>query len=334
MLARNCLDGLPVSAQARLRKGTQPKWFPPMLATLTHQPFSRDGWPFEPKLDGERCLVFRQGDDIRLFSRNHKPLNLKYPELTQAFRNQNTACFIIDGEIVTFERGVASFAKLQPRMQVDRPSTELRCRVPVWFYAFDLLYFAMYDARQVPLRYRRALLRKALNFNDPLRLTECRETEGEAYYRKACSKRWEGVVAKNGDSVYVSQRSRNWLKLKCVNEQEFVIGGYTEPKGRRLGLGALLVGYYDTGKLIYAGKVGTGYNSAALLHLSEQLSTLETSACPFVGDGMPHHGVHWVKPKLIAEIGFTEWTQGGKLRHPRFLGLRTDKKPHEVVREK
>jgi DNA ligase D-like protein (predicted ligase) len=305
-----------------------------MLATLTHQPFSRDGWLFEPKLDGERCLVFRNGNDIRLFSRNRKSLNLKYPELTEAFRDQKTAYFIVDGEIVTFERGITSFAKLQPRMQVERPPAELRRKIPVWFYAFDLLYFASYDTRQVPLRYRKELLRKALDFSNPLHFTEYRETEGEGYYRKACSKRWEGVIAKNGDSVYVSQRSRNWLKLKCVYEQEFVIGGYTEPKGHRVGLGALLVGYYDAGKLIYAGKVGTGYSTTTLQHLSEHLSTLETRACPFVGDGMPHRSVHWVKPKLVAEIGFTEWTPGGKLRHPRFLGLRTDKRPHEIVREK
>jgi DNA ligase D-like protein (predicted ligase) len=305
-----------------------------MLATLTHQSFSRDGWLFEPKLDGERCLVFRNGNDVRLFSRNRKSLNLKYPELTEAFRNQKTAYFIVDGEIVTFERGVTNFAKLQPRMQVERPPAELRRKIPVWFYAFDLLYFASYDTRQVPLRYRKELLRKALDFSNPLHFTEYRETEGEGYYRKACRKRWEGVIAKNGDSVYVSQRSRNWLKLKCVYEQEFVIGGYTEPNGHRVGLGALLVGYYDAGKLIYAGKVGTGYSTTTLQHLSEYLSTLETRACPFVGYGMPHRSVHWVKPKLVAEIGFTEWTPGGKLRHPRFLGLRTDKRPHEVVREK
>jgi DNA ligase D-like protein (predicted ligase) len=305
-----------------------------MLATLTHQPFSSKAWLFEPKLDGERCLVFRHGDDIRLFSRNHKPLNLKYPELTKAFRDQKTAFFIVDGEIVTFERGVTSFAKLQPRMQVERPSAELVRNVPVWFYAFDLLYFASYDIRQVPLGYRKELLRKALDFTDPLRLTEYRQTDGEAYYRKACSKRWEGVIAKNAGSVYVSQRSRHWLKFKCVNEQEFVIGGYTDAKGHRVGFGALLVGYYNTTKLIYAGKAGTGYDDTTLQHLGEQLSTLEISDCPFVGEGIPHHGVHWVKPKLVAEIGFTEWTPGGKLRHPRFLGLRTDKKPYEVVREK
>ena len=129
-------------------------------------------------------------------------------------------------------------------------------------------------------------------------------------------------------------RSRAWLKFKCVNEQEFVIGGYTEPEGQRIGFGALLVGYYDAGKLVYAGKVGTGYDTATLRRLSKQLSALELNACPFAENGIPARGVHWVRPKLVAQIGFTEWTPGGKLRHPRFLGLRTDKKPEEVVRER
>jgi DNA ligase D-like protein (predicted ligase) len=305
-----------------------------MLATLVHQAFSREGWLFEPKLDGERCLVFRHGKHLNLFSRNHLLLNLKYPELVEAFQIQKEASFIVDGEIVTFERGVTSFAKLQQRMQVQRPSAELRRKIPVWFYAFDLMYLASYDTRRVPLRYRNELLAKALDFKDPLRFTEHLNTDGETYYREACKKRWEGVMAKDGDSAYVSKRSRDWLKFKCVNQQEFVIGGYTEPHGERIGFGALLVGYYDRGKLVYAGKVGTGYDRATLMRLSKQLQALETNVCPFAGNGLLGRGVHWVKPKLVAEIGFTEWTPEGKLRHPRFLGLRTDKDPNEVVREK
>jgi DNA ligase D-like protein (predicted ligase) len=305
-----------------------------MLATLAHKPFSREGWLFEPKLDGERCLVFRHDDRVELFSRNHKSLNLKYPELVKAVQVQKKAAFIVDGEIVTFDHGVSSFARLQQRMQVERPSAELRRKIPVWFYAFDLLYLASYDTRQVPLRYRKELLRWTLDFKDPLCFTEHRETDGEAYYREACRRRWEGVIAKDAASVYVSMRSRAWLKFKCVNEQEFVIGGYTEPEGQRIGFGALLVGYYDAGKLVYAGKVGTGYDTATLRRLSKQLSALELNACPFAENGIPARGVHWVRPKLVVQIGFTEWTAGGKLRHPRFLGLRTDKKPEEAVRER
>jgi bifunctional non-homologous end joining protein LigD len=325
---------LPADVRAKLRKSAQPDWVPPMLATLTEERFSRKGWLFEPKLDGERCLAFRHGGEPRLFSRNQKLLNEKYLELVGSLKIQDTASFIVDGEIVTFEDGVSSFAKLQERMQTQHPSAELIRRVPVWFYLFDLLYLDGYDTRQVPLRYRRELLESALEFHDPLRLIEQRKTEGEAYYREACRRGWEGIIAKNGESVYVSRRSREWLKFKCVNEQEFVIGGYTDPKGGRIGFGALLVGYYDDGKLIYAGKVGTGFDDATLRRLGAQLAALETDASPFPVDGLPRHGVHWVRPKLVAQIGFTEWTTGGKLRHPRFLGLRTDKNAREVVREK
>ena len=334
MPGRTFFDDMPADARARLRKRTQPSWFPPMLATLVHQAFSREGWLFEQKLDGERCLVFRNGEQLNLFSRNHQLLNLRYPELVEAFQVQKEESFIVDGEIVAFKGGLTSFAKLQQRMQVQQPSAQLRRRVPVWFYAFDLMYLARYDTREVPLRYRKELLAKALDFKDPLCFTEHRNKDGETYYREACKKRWEGVMAKNGDGAYVSKRSRDWLKFKCVNQQEFVIGGYTEPHGERVGFGALLVGYYDAGKLVYAGKVGTGYDRATLLRLSKQLQALETNVSSFMGNGLPRRGVHWVKPKLVAEIGFTEWTPEGKLRHPRFLGLRTDKDPNEVVREK
>jgi bifunctional non-homologous end joining protein LigD len=252
------IAGLPTGVQARLRKRAQPDWFAPMLATLTEERFSREGWLFEPKLDGERCLVWRHGDDVDLYSRNQKLLNDKYPELVRAFQVQRTRSFIVDGEIVTFEHGVTSFAKLQQRMQVQHPSTELRRKVPVYFYAFDLLYTDGYDLRHLALRSRKELLNTALDFRAPLRSTEHREMEGDAYFEESCKQGWEGIIAKNSESGYVSGRSRDWLKFKCADEQEFVIGGYTDPKGERIGFGALLVGYYDTGKLTYAGKVGTG----------------------------------------------------------------------------
>jgi DNA ligase D-like protein (predicted ligase) len=304
-----------------------------MLATLTNERFSRKGWLFEPKLDGERCLVFRQRSELRLYSRNRKRLNEKYPEITAAFLRQDIDSFIGDGEIVTFKDGVTSFSKLQQRMQIEHPSADLLRRVPVWIYLFDLLYLNQYDTRRVPLRFRKNLLRKTFDFRDALRFTQHRQTEGEAYYREACRNRWEGVIAKNGDSEYVSRRTRDWLKFKCVNEQEFVIGGYTEPQGNRIGFGALLVGFFRRGKLMYAGKVGTGFDNATLLQLGRKLAQLETTTSPFTGDGLPRRGVHWVKPKLVAQVSFSEWTPREKLRHPRFLGLRDDKKPAEVVRE-
>ncbi len=305
-----------------------------MLATLAEEPFSRAGWLFEPKLDGIRCLVVRDGRRVDLYSRNRKSLNPKYPELIEALVNQKVDSFIVDGEIAALEHGISSFAKLQQRMQIRQPSAELRKRVPVTFFAFDLLFLGTYDLRQVPLRYRKQVLEAALDFKEPLSFTQHRETEGEAFYREACQHHWEGLIAKDGNSAYVSERSHRWLKFKCLNQQEFVIAGFTDPRGRRVGFGALLVAYYERGTLKYAGKVGTGYDTATLRRLGKQLAGLETSSKPFEDDGSPRSAIHWVKPKLVAQIGFTEWTGDGKLRHPRFLGLRDDKTAEEVTREK
>jgi bifunctional non-homologous end joining protein LigD len=333
MADRDALDGLSARARALLRKRAQPKWVAPMLATLTDERFSREGWLFEPKWDGERCLAFRRGRELNLFSRNRIRLNEKYPELTAAFYRQQTDSFIADGEIVTFKDGITSFAKLQQRMQVEHPSADLLRRVPVWLYLFDLLYLGHYDTRRVPLRDRKQVLRIAFDFEGSLRFTEHRETEGESYYRHACRNGWEGVIAKNGDSVYVSKRTRDWLKFKCSHEQEFVIGGYTEPQRSRIGFGALLLGYYRGRKLMYAGKVGTGFDNDTLRRLSRKLAKLETPISPFEDNGLPRRGVHWVRPKLVAQVAFTEWTREDKLRHPRFLGLREDKRPQDVVQE-
>ncbi len=310
----------------------QPEWIPPMLAVLTAERFSQPGWLFEPKLDGERALAWKRGRDVRLWSRNRKLLNEEYPELVAAFEAQRAGAFIADGEIVALDGPVTSFSMLQQRMQVRHPSPALRKRVPVWFYAFDLLYLEGRDLRVLPLTRRKQLLKDGLDFRDPLRYTDHVETEGEAVYEEACRQGWEGIIAKHGASRYVSKRSHDWLKFKCVREQEFVIGGYTDPRGARTGFGALLVGYYESGRLRYAGKVGTGYDTRTLERLAKQLGKLKTSSSPFNGDALPRDA-HWVAPKLVAQIGFTEWTGDGKLRHPRFLGLRDDKEPREVTRE-
>ena len=333
MVDRNPLELLPSKAKARLVKRTQPKWVAPMLATLTDERFSREGWLFEPKWDGERCLVFRRDGNLSLFSRNRIRLDEKYPEIVAALRRQRIDSFIADGEIVTFKDGITSFATLQERMKVARPSEILLRSVPVWLYLFDLLYLDHYDIRQVPLQYRKEILGDTFEFRDSLRFTEHQEQDGEAYFRGACWSGWEGVVAKNGDSAYISRRTRDWLKFKCRHEQEFVIGGYTDPRGSRIGFGALLLGFYRGRTLIYAGKVGTGFNDDLLQHLGKKLAQLQIPNPPFADDTLPRRGVHWVKPRLVAQIGFTEWTVDGKLRHPRFLGLRDDKRPEEIVRE-
>jgi DNA ligase D-like protein (predicted ligase) len=304
-----------------------------MLATLVEKPFSHKGWIFEPKLDGERCLVYGGNNRVEMYSRNHRLLNSKYPELVEALMAQDLPLYIIDGEIVTFEEGITSFAKLQQRMQVTTPSPELRKKIPVRFYAFDLLYLDDTDLRQIPLRYRKELLQNTITFRKPLHLLEQRETEGEAFYQEACHNNWEGIIAKDAEGIYVSDRSRLWLKFKCVNQQEFVIGGYTDPEGKRIGFGALLVGYHEGGKLRYAGKVGTGYSDDTLRRVGAQLEKLRAESSPFGEKGLPRRA-HWVKPTLVAEVGFSEWTGDGKLRHPRFLGLRDDKPPAQVRREK
>src|SRR5882724_4492846 len=212
MADRNLFDRLPAEAKGRLRKASQPRWIAPMLATLTNERFSRRGWLFEPKWDGERCLAFRRGQNLNLFSRNQIRLNAKYPEVVGAIFQQETTSFIADGEIVAFDGAITSFSKLQARMQVEHPSADLIRKVPVLFYLFDLLYLDRYDIRQVPLRYRKGVLRSAFDFQDPLRFTEHRKTEGEHYYRGACQKGWEGIIAKSADSEYVPRRTRDWLK--------------------------------------------------------------------------------------------------------------------------
>jgi bifunctional non-homologous end joining protein LigD len=242
--------------------------------------------------------------------------------------------FVVDGEVVAFEGVQTSFARLQHRMQLRDPERARRSGVRVFYYLFDLLHLDGRDVTGLPLRERKALLRRALGFADPLRYLAHRNAAGERFYRDACRRGWEGLIAKRADSPYRHERSRDWLKFKCVNEQEFVIGGYTDPGGKRVGFGALLVGHYDArGRLRYAGKVGTGYSDAVLRDLGGRLARLEQEEPPFAGDQLPR-AVHWVRPELVAQIGFTEVTGDGKLRHPRFLGLRRDKPPREIALER
>jgi bifunctional non-homologous end joining protein LigD len=259
-----------------------------------------------------------------LFSRNHLRLNSEFPEVAASLLQQKTSNFIVDGEIVAFEHGVSKFALLQKRKQM---------RVPISYFIFDALYIDGHDLTHLELRYRKLLLQRVFSFRDPLRFTEHREAQGEMYFREACSKGWEGIIAKRASSIYVHKRSMDWLKIKCENEQEFVIVGYTEPAGQRVGLGALLVGFYEDHKLRYAGKVGTGFDTQTLRDLEKKLSSIERSTPACSTDSLRGKGIHWVKPKFVAQIAFTEWTGAGKLRHPRYLGLRMDKEPSEVVRE-
>ncbi len=312
----------------------QPGWLDPELATLTRERFSDPAWIYERKLDGERCLAFRAGPQTRLMTRNQKEDTSTYPEITEALAAQQADSFIVDGEIVAFSGGQTTFSRLQQRLGVRHPGAALLAEVPVYFYIFDVLWAGDRDVRPRPLQERKRLLRDLLTFDDPLRYTVHRDTEGEAYYREACAKGWEGVIAKRADAPYRAGRSRDWLKFKCENSQEFVIGGFTDPRGSRTGFGALLLGYYDSGgKLVYAGKVGTGFNQRTLDSLHAALTALERDRPAFDRGDLPRSGVHWVEPRLVGQVGFSEWTNDGQLRHPRFQGLRDDKDPAEVVRE-
>src|SRR6267142_4696596 len=330
----NPIARLPAEVRKLARKRAMPPWFSPMLATLVDKPFSAEGWIHEPKLDGERCLVFCRDNNPHLFSRNRKLLNHIYPELLGPLTVQESSSYIVDGEIVAFKGEVTSFSQLQRRMQVRDPEEARRRGIDVFYYLFDLLYLNGYDLRDVPLFHRKQLLENTFDFRDPVRFTEHREKEGEAYYRQACRKGLEGVIAKRANSAYVSRRSRDWLKFKCWAEQEFVIAGFTDPKGSRVGFGALLLGYYEGDRLVCAGKVGTGFDREMLASLGRKLASLEIKNSPLEGIVKAGKSVHWVRPKLVAQVAFTEWTHDGKLRHPRFLGIRTDKDPRDVVRER
>jgi DNA ligase D-like protein (predicted ligase) len=312
----------------------QPEWFEPELATLTRDRFSDPAWFYERKLDGERCLTFRDGDELRLMTRNRKIVSSTYPELVEAFMAQKADDFVLDGEVVAFSDGQTRFAQLQQRMQVARPSAELLRTVPVQYYLFDVLWADGTDLRRQPLRERNQRLHQLLDFADPLRYTEHRVGDGVEFYSEACRLGWEGLIAKRADAPYVAGRTKDWLKFKCENNQEFVIGGYTDPRGSRIGFGALLLGVYDSdGQLVYAGKVGTGFNEQTLHRLHDELSKLEQDRSPFDRGSPRQAGVHWVKPRLVGQVGFSEWTTAGELRHPRFQGLRRDKSPADVIRE-
>jgi len=312
----------------------QPAWLEPELATLTQDRFSDPAWMYERKLDGERCLAYRDGAGVRLLTRNQKQVSTTYPEIAAALAAQDCADFIIDGEVVAFDGAATSFSRLQQRLGIRNPDDRLRRAVPVYYYVFDVLWTDGRDIRPQPLRDRKRILRALLTWQDPLRFSVHRTRDGEAYYARACARGWEGLVVKRGDSPYRAGRSRDWLKFKCQNAQEFVIGGYTDPQGTRSGLGALLIGYYDPGgQLAYAGKVGTGFDEATLASLSTSLAALERRSPPFSRGNLPRSGVHWTEPDLVCQVAFSEWTTAGQLRHPRYQGLRRDKDPASVVRE-
>jgi bifunctional non-homologous end joining protein LigD len=305
-----------------------------MLATLTDRRDFGDDWLLERKFDGERCVARKAGGEVRLESRTAKDLTGTYPEVRAAVASRRDRGLLLDGEVVAFEGAQTSFSRLQQRLGVTNPSAELVAAYPVVFCVFDLLEVDGDDLRGRPLIERRARLSRTIRPSAALQLSEAWRDDSERRFAQACRAGWEGLIAKRAQSPYVPGRSKDWLKLKCVWEQEFVIGGYTDPAGSRTDFGALLVGYYEDGRLKYAGKVGTGYTAATLSDLGARLRQLETPEPPFVDARPIPRGTHWTRPELVAQIGFAEWTNDGRLRQPRFLGLRDDKRPAEVLRER
>jgi bifunctional non-homologous end joining protein LigD len=305
-----------------------------MLATLTDRREFGDDWLLERKFDGERCVARKDGDAVRLESRTGKDLTGTYPEVTAALAAQRPEQLLVDGEVVAFDGEQTSFSRLQQRLGIANPSRALVEKFPVVYCVFDLLEAGGEDLTARPLIERRVQLERAIRPKKGLQISEAWRDDSERRYARACRSGWEGLIAKRADAPYARGRSRDWLKLKCVLEQELVIGGYTDPAGSRTDFGALLVGYYEGDRLRYAGKVGTGYSAKTLRKLGAQLRKLETSGSPFVDARPIPRGTHWTRPELVAQIGFAEWTGDGRLRQPRFLGLRDDKRPTDVVRER
>ncbi|HLR27946.1 MAG TPA: non-homologous end-joining DNA ligase [Ruania sp.] len=305
----------------------------PALATLSHDRFWREGWVYERKLDGQRCLAVRRDGQARLYSRQGKDSSAAFPEIADALSGPGQD-FIIDGEIVAFEGAHTSFARLQPRINLTSPDQARRTGIEVYYYVFDVLQIGSQDQRDHDLLERKRRLRQLLPWQDPIRQTQHRRNADEAYFQQICRRGWEGLIAKRTDARYPSGRSKQWLKFKCEAGQELVIVGWSDPEGSRVRIGALLLGYYDdAGELVYAGKVGTGFTEEVLRELHSMLSAQEISRSACTRGTLPRRGVHWVRPEKVAEVAFTEWTAANMLRHPRYLGLRNDKDARDVVRE-
>jgi len=314
-----------------VHKTAMPEFIPPQLATLVKEPPKGDEWLHELKFDGYRMLCHLNRGKLRFWSRNRKDWTHKFPNLGKAVKALSSQSLILDGEVVAMDStGHTSFQKLQQSIKSGDSG--------FIFELFDLVYLEGYNLTRVPLIERKALLAELLESVDrrsPLRYSDHIEGNGDAFFKQACAHGVEGIVSKLANSPYESTRSRNWLKVKCIKRQEFVIAGYTPSEKGLPGFGSLVLGVYDQGKLMYAGRAGTGFSFQQRLDLRKKLDRLVRASSPFAvkpKDPGLRQAV-WVTPQLVAEVAFTEWTNDGSIRHPSFQGLREDKKPRDVVRE-
>ncbi|MGE5208091.1 MAG: non-homologous end-joining DNA ligase [Alphaproteobacteria bacterium] len=320
----------------------KPRFIEPMKAKLVEEPPRTGDWVYELKFDGIRLIAVKDGRKVSLMSRNQNDLSSRFPEIVQAVISLPARECVLDGEVVAVDdEGRSSFQLLQAREMEGRKS-------PIYFYAFDLLQLDGKSLVSLPLEGRKTVLENLCSgVSDPIRYSGAIGGDVKRLLTEVKRRGLEGIIGKQANSVYESgRRSGAWIKLKCVSEQEFVVGGYTPPQGARKHFGAILVGYYQKKDLMFAGKVGTGFTSKLLAALHEKFRDQERNDCPFVDLPSKQNGqwvqgitpsmmkrMHWINPTLVAEIKFAEWTRDGKLRAPVFLGLREDKKPTEVVRE-
>src|SRR5947208_559729 len=280
-----------------------PDWLEPMAATLTQDRFTGPDWVFERKFDGIRLLAYKRGSDVRLYSRNRLPQDL--PAVAAAVAGLPVDDVILDGEVTWDGRSA--------------------------YHGFDILWLNGRAVAALPLEERRALLQR-LPFKMPMQRVGL--VDDPMPWERARREGWEGVIAKRRGSPYEHRRSKSWLKMKCEASQELVVGGFTDPQGARVGLGALLVGYYEGGDFVFAGKIGTGFDTKLLLDLRRRLDALEIAKPPFTkAIGLPRLRAHWVRPEIVVQVAFIEWTVHGKMRHPRLLGVRLDKAPRDVLKE-
>lgn len=321
-----------VSKTPGAKRAAMPKWIGPERATLSDRVPEGPGWVFETKLDGYRILAYLDRGKVRLLTRNGNDWTTKVPAVRDALKRLPARQAILDGELVAVTRGGGtSFQALQAAIGDPRFHPGLA------YFIFDLPYFDGHDLTQAPLLSRKELLRswlRSVGDGGILRYSDHVDGHGQQFYDTACRHSLEGIICKRADSVYRQRRTRDWLKVKCLNRQEFVIGGFTDPAGSRAEFGALLLGVYDeVGRLRYCGRVGTGFSERTLRDIGRRLRRDERSRSPFV-DPPRGRGYHWTAPRLLAEVVFTEWTKEGQLRHPSFQGLRKDKDPREVRRER